>query len=166
MDLPILDFLMGNMDRHHYETFKLFGNDTFPVHLDHGRAFGKSKHDEMSILAPLYQVRFLLLWNCINNVLLKCCVIRHSTVSTLLMYNSGPIPLSAALNKSLTSDPINPVLTDPHLLALDRRIGLVLQVIRECLDTADTPESVIFIRDHLYNNVKPEQPVDDGHYFR
>jgi len=149
MDLAILDFLMGNMDRHHYETFKLFGNDTFPVHLDHGRAFGKSKHDEMSILAPLYQ----------------CCVIRHSTVSTLLMYNSGPIPLSTALNKSLTSDPINPVLTDPHLLALDRRIGLVLQVIRDCLDSADTPESVIFIRDHLYNNVKPEQPVDDGHYF-
>jgi len=149
MDLAILDFLMGNMDRHHYETFKLFGNDTFPVHLDHGRAFGKSNHDEMSILAPLYQ----------------CCVIRHSTVSTLLMYNSGPFPLSAALNRSLTSDPINPVLTDPHLLALDRRISLVLQVIRECLDTADTPESVIFIRDHLYNNVKPEQPVDDGHYF-
>ena len=56
MDLSILDFLMGNMDRHHYETFKLFGNDTFPVHLDHGRAFGRAVHDEMSILAPLYQV--------------------------------------------------------------------------------------------------------------
>ena len=56
MDLSIFDFLMGNMDRHHYETFKLFGNDTFPVHLDHGRGFGRSGHDEMSILAPLYQV--------------------------------------------------------------------------------------------------------------
>ena len=57
IDLAVMDFLMGNMDRHHYETFKLFGNDTFPIHLDHGRAFGKSAHDEMSILAPLYQVR-------------------------------------------------------------------------------------------------------------
>ena len=56
MDLAILDFFMGNMDRHHYETFKLFDNDTFPIHLDHGRAFGRSGHDEMSILAPLYQV--------------------------------------------------------------------------------------------------------------
>ena len=56
IDLAIFDFLMGNMDRHHYETFKLFGNDTFPIHLDHGRAFGKSAHDEISILAPLYQV--------------------------------------------------------------------------------------------------------------
>ena len=56
IDLAIFDFLMGNMDRHHYETFKLFGNNTYPIHLDHGRAFGKSGHDEMSILAPLYQV--------------------------------------------------------------------------------------------------------------
>jgi len=165
MDLAILDFLMGNMDRHHYETFKLFGNDTFPVHLDHGRAFGKANHDEMSILAPLYRVSLLYINFVNDDILFQCCVIRHSTVSTLLMYNSGPIPLSAALNRSLTTDPINPVLTDPHLLALDRRIILVLQVIRECLDSADTPESVIFIRDHLYNNVKPEQPVDDGHYF-
>lgn len=37
MDMAVLDFLIGNMDRHHYETFKVFGNDTFPLHLDHGR---------------------------------------------------------------------------------------------------------------------------------
>eukprot|EP00092_Neocalanus_flemingeri_P018372 GFUD01019883.1.p1 GENE.GFUD01019883.1~~GFUD01019883.1.p1 ORF type:complete len:510 (+),score=167.39 GFUD01019883.1:228-1757(+) len=150
MDLSIFDFLMGNMDRHHYETFKLFGNDTFPVHLDHGRAFGRSGHDEMSILAPLYQ----------------CCVIRHSTLSMLLTYHSGPVPLSAALNRSLSSDPIKPVLTNQHLEAVDRRVGLVLQVARECLDSAETPENVIFIRDELYSNVKPDQPVDDGHYFK
>ena len=57
MDMSVLDFLMGNMDRHHYETFKLFGNNTFPVILDNGRGFGKASHDEMSILAPLYQVK-------------------------------------------------------------------------------------------------------------
>lgn len=28
----------GNLDRHHYETFKDFGNDTFLLHLDNGRA--------------------------------------------------------------------------------------------------------------------------------
>ena len=33
MDMAIIDFLIGNMDRHHYETFKIFGNDTFPLHL-------------------------------------------------------------------------------------------------------------------------------------
>jgi hypothetical protein len=69
IDLSTFDFLMGNMDRHHYETFSVFGtNETFPVHLDHGRAFGKAKHDEFSILAPLYQ----------------CCMIRHSTLKTFL----------------------------------------------------------------------------------
>ena len=26
MDMAVLDFLIGNMDRHHYETFKIFGN--------------------------------------------------------------------------------------------------------------------------------------------
>ena len=35
---------------------KNFGNKSFPIHLDHGRGFGKARHDEMSILAPLYQV--------------------------------------------------------------------------------------------------------------
>lgn len=27
----------GNMDRHHYETFEKFGNETFIIHLDNGR---------------------------------------------------------------------------------------------------------------------------------
>lgn len=70
MDLSVFDFLMGNMDRHHYETFTLFGNDSFPIHLDHGRAFGKAFHDEISILAPIIQ----------------CCHIRKSTLETLLRY--------------------------------------------------------------------------------
>ncbi|KTF96856.1 hypothetical protein cypCar_00025049 [Cyprinus carpio] len=38
IDMSILDFLMSNMDRHHYETFEKFGNDTFLIHLDNGRA--------------------------------------------------------------------------------------------------------------------------------
>ncbi|PRD21709.1 UNVERIFIED_CONTAM: Fam20c [Trichonephila clavipes] len=37
VDMSILDFLIGNMDRHHYETFKIFGNDSFVLHLDQGR---------------------------------------------------------------------------------------------------------------------------------
>jgi len=68
MDMSVLDFLTGNMDRHHYETFQMFGNDTFTVHLDHGRGFGKAFHDEMSILSPIRQ----------------CCILRKSTLRTLL----------------------------------------------------------------------------------
>ena len=41
--------------------FQIFGNSTYPVHLDHGRGFGRPNHDEISILAPLYQ----------------CCMIRY-----------------------------------------------------------------------------------------
>lgn len=68
MDMAVFDFLTGNMDRHHYETFRVFGNDTFPLHLDHGRGFGKPFQDELSILAPV----------------LQCCLMRQSTLSTLL----------------------------------------------------------------------------------
>lgn len=48
----------------------MFGNNSAPLHLDHGRGFGKAFHDEASILAPLYQ----------------CCVLRHSTLATLLRW--------------------------------------------------------------------------------
>lgn len=116
MDMAVFDFLTGNMDRHHYETFKIFGNDTFTLHLDHGRGFGKPFHDETSILAPI----------------LQCCMIRQTTLSTLLRFHNGPTALSAALRKSMAKDPVAPVLWEPHLAALDRRVRLVLQAIREC----------------------------------
>lgn len=45
IDMCIFDFLMGNMDRHHYETF-IELNDSFFIHLDHGRGFGRPFHDE------------------------------------------------------------------------------------------------------------------------
>uniref|UniRef100_A0AAQ4NWN6 FAM20 C-terminal domain-containing protein n=1 Tax=Gasterosteus aculeatus aculeatus TaxID=481459 RepID=A0AAQ4NWN6_GASAC len=55
IDMTILNFLRGNMDRHHYETFEKFGNETVIIHLDNGRGFGKHSHDEISILVPLSQ---------------------------------------------------------------------------------------------------------------
>uniref|UniRef100_A0A0C9QYK8 Fam20c_1 protein n=1 Tax=Fopius arisanus TaxID=64838 RepID=A0A0C9QYK8_9HYME len=127
MDMSILDFLSGNMDRHHYETFKTFGNDSFIVHLDHGRGFGKPYHDETSILAPL----------------LQCCVIRQSTLGTLLKYHNGPQRLSAAMRQSMEKDPVAPVLWKPHLTALDRRVGLILQAIRDCLNRSVQPDRLV-----------------------
>lgn len=127
MDMAILDFLMGNMDRHHYETFKMFGNNSAPLHLDHGRGFGKAHHDEVSILAPLYQ----------------CCLIRHSTISTLLRFQAGSESLSTAMRHSMDTDPVNPILTEAHLAALDRRLTTILQIMRECLIKAHDPLRVI-----------------------
>lgn len=124
MDMSVFDFLIGNMDRHHYETFKIFGNDTFPIHLDHGRGFGRPFHDELSILAPL----------------LQCCLIRSSTLETLLLLHNGPKTLSERMRESLSVDPIAPVLWEPHLTALDRRVGIILQAVRDCLKKASEEE--------------------------
>lgn len=131
VDMAILDFLMGNMDRHHYETFKMFGNNSAPIHLDHGRGFGKPFHDELSILAPLYQ----------------CCVIRHSTLKSLLRFQveaGSPVKsMSGAMRHSLSQDPITPVLWEPHLEALDRRLALILQAVRLCVEKSDDPGTVV-----------------------
>ncbi|CAD7084351.1 unnamed protein product [Hermetia illucens] len=117
MDMSVFDFLIGNMDRHHYETFKVFGNDTFTLHLDHGRGFGRPYHDELSILAPV----------------LQCCLIRTTTLQSLLKFHNGPKHLSDLLRESMQSDPLNPILWEPHLNALDRRVKIILQAIRECV---------------------------------
>ncbi|XP_016035906.2 extracellular serine/threonine protein CG31145 isoform X1 [Drosophila simulans] len=117
MDMAVFDFLTGNMDRHHYETFKVYGNETFPLHLDHGRGFGRPFHDELSILAPV----------------LQCCLIRKSTLVKLLEFHNGPKPLSQLMGESLSQDPVSPVLWQPHLEALDRRTGIILQSIRDCI---------------------------------
>ncbi|XP_055850700.1 extracellular serine/threonine protein CG31145 [Episyrphus balteatus] len=117
MDMSVFDFLTGNMDRHHYETFKVYGNDTFPLHLDHGRGFGKPFHDELTILAPV----------------LQCCLIRTTTLKKLLEFHNGPKHLSDIMRETMSTDPINPILWDPHLVALDRRVAIILQGIRDCL---------------------------------
>ncbi|XP_072129108.1 extracellular serine/threonine protein kinase FAM20C-like [Mobula birostris] len=117
IDMIILDFLMGNMDRHHYETFQKFGNDSFLLHLDNGRGFGRHSHDELSILAPLQQ----------------CCRIRRSTFLRLQLLATEPYRLSDVMRESLRSDRLSPILTEPHLSALNRRLLTVLETARSCI---------------------------------
>ncbi|KAK3509964.1 hypothetical protein QTP70_023800 [Hemibagrus guttatus] len=120
IDMTILDFLQSNMDRHHYETFEMFGNNTFLLHLDNGRAFGRHSKDEPSILTPLVQ----------------CCRIRRSTLLRLRLLASPQYRLSDVMRASLAQDPlaaVAPLLTEPHLSALDRRLGTVLQIVQRCL---------------------------------
>lgn len=89
MDTAVLDFLIGNSDRHDFLTFKyvflssifspeikllfsifnsVFGENSFHIHYDNGRAFGRPSFDYMALLAPLTQ----------------CCFIRVSTLKKLL----------------------------------------------------------------------------------
>lgn len=44
----------------------------------------------------------------------------------------------------MSADPIAPVLWDPHLEALDRRVVIILQGIRDCLKKVDSDERKAF----------------------
>lgn len=44
------------------------------------------------------------------------------------------------MRESMHSDPIAPVLWEPHLQALDRRVVIILQGIRDCLKKVDSDE--------------------------
>ncbi|GFO00662.1 glycosaminoglycan xylosylkinase [Plakobranchus ocellatus] len=116
VDTAVLDFLVGNADRHHYERMLEGGSDAALIILDNAKSFGNPQHDEMSILAPLYQ----------------CCLIRASLWQRLLALQDGV--LSRVLASVLEQDPIAPVLTQSHLEALDRRLEKVLHQVEECVD--------------------------------
>uniref|UniRef100_A0A8D3DN12 FAM20 C-terminal domain-containing protein n=1 Tax=Scophthalmus maximus TaxID=52904 RepID=A0A8D3DN12_SCOMX len=118
MDMTIFDFLMGNMDRHHYETFEKFGNETFIIHLDNGRGFGKHSHDEISILVPLTQ----------------CCRVKKSTHLRLQLLAKEEYKLSMLMAESLVRDRLSPILIQPHLDAMDRRLRQVLNVLSGCIE--------------------------------
>ncbi|KAM9494649.1 extracellular serine/threonine protein kinase FAM20C [Clarias gariepinus] len=131
IDMTILDFLQSNMDRHHYETFEIFGNNTFLLHLDNGRAFGRHSKDEPSILTPLVQ----------------CCRIRRSTLLRLQLLSSSQYRLSDVMRASLSQDPLSavaPLLTEHHLAALDRRLATVLQTVERCLSQHKHHHDVIY----------------------
>ncbi|XP_060107955.1 pseudokinase FAM20A [Heteronotia binoei] len=119
IDMAVFDFLIGNMDRHHYEMFTKFGDDGFLLHLDNARGFGKHSHDEISILAPLIQ----------------CCLIKKTTLLRLQLLALPDYRLSDVMRESLLQDRLTPVLTEPHLLALDRRLQIILKTVKKCIET-------------------------------
>lgn len=44
------------------------------------------------------------------------------------------------MRENMKKDPIAPVLWEPHLEALDRRVVIILQGIRDCLKKVDSDE--------------------------
>ncbi|XP_053511583.1 pseudokinase FAM20A isoform X1 [Artibeus jamaicensis] len=118
IDMAIFDFLIGNMDRHHYEMFTKFGDDGFLIHLDNARGFGQHSRDEISILSPLSQ----------------CCRIKRKTLLHLQLLAQAEYRLSDVMRESLLADQLAPVLTEPHLLALDRRLQIILRTVQGCVE--------------------------------
>ena len=73
--------------------------------------------DDLSILAPIYQ----------------CCLFRYSTLEKLFRFYQGPKHLSDLMRDIMSSDPINPVLLERHLVALDRRVKIILKTVYKCI---------------------------------
>ncbi|XP_004459547.2 pseudokinase FAM20A [Dasypus novemcinctus] len=119
IDMAIFDFLIGNMDRHHYEMFTKFGDNGFLIHLDNARGFGRHSHDEISILSPLSQ----------------CCMIKKKTLLHLQLLTRPDYRLSDVMRESLLEDQLTPILTEPHLLALDRRLQIILRTVEGCIES-------------------------------
>ncbi len=50
-----------------------------------------------------------------------------------MKFASGSLPLSDAMRKSMSVDPVTPILTEPHLQALDRRLKIILKTVAKCI---------------------------------
>ncbi|KAL3095298.1 hypothetical protein niasHS_007397 [Heterodera schachtii] len=120
IDLHLMDYLIGNQDRHHYETFSVFGTDipSYAIHLDNGRSFGRTDFDDDDILMPFRQ----------------CCLIRPKTLGTFFGFYSGVKGLSETLHDSLSKDPVFPVIAFKHYAALERRLHKIMEYLLECMD--------------------------------
>ncbi|KAK2496742.1 hypothetical protein MC885_004328 [Smutsia gigantea] len=153
IDTAVFDYLIGNADRHHYESFQDDEGSSMLILLDNAKrsmklsritfgfpiefalalmlrrelvfspnafnftfSFGNPSLDERSILAPLYQ----------------CCIIRVSTWNRLNYLKNGV--LKSALKSAMAHDPISPVLSNPHLDAVDQRLLSVLATVKQCTD--------------------------------
>ena len=58
-------------------------------------------------------------------------------------FHNGPTRLSIAMRQSMSKDPVAPVLWEPHLDALDRRINIILQVVRDCIARENSSQQVV-----------------------
>ncbi|KAI6240115.1 hypothetical protein M3Y99_00497300 [Aphelenchoides fujianensis] len=146
VDLHLMDYLIGNQDRHHYETFDVFtGMQSYAVHLDNGRSFGKTQFDDDDILMPLRQ----------------CCVIRPGTLDRLMDFYTGKKSLTEVLHESLSRDPIAPVLAYKHYPALERRLHKIMQYVLECLDKTPGKAEGMVLNEYHNSAVPDSQKAAD-----
>ncbi len=73
--------------------------------------------------------------------------VRVSTWNRLNLLKGGV--LSSAMRQATAHDPAFPVLTGPHLTALDRRLDGVLTTVRQCMETQGTDNTLIEDRMNL-----------------
>uniref|UniRef100_G1SWU9 FAM20B glycosaminoglycan xylosylkinase n=1 Tax=Oryctolagus cuniculus TaxID=9986 RepID=G1SWU9_RABIT len=96
IDTAVFDYLIGNADRHHYESFQDDEGASMLILLDNAKS------------------------------------IRVSTWNRLNYLKNGV--LKSALHSAMAHDPISPVLSEPHLDAMDQRLLSVLATVKQCTD--------------------------------
>lgn len=57
--------------------------------------------------------------------------------------HNGAKPLSQLMRESMASYPVEQILWEPHLIALDRRVDVILQSIRDCIHKNTVDDVVI-----------------------
>ncbi|NWW63918.1 FA20A Pseudokinase, partial [Ifrita kowaldi] len=83
------------------------------------------------------------------------CLIKRTTFLRLQLLAEPEYRLSDVMRESLLQDPLAPVLTEPHLLALDRRLQLILEAVGKCIDTFG--EATVVADD----TAQPQSPAAD-----
>lgn len=67
-------------------------------------------------------------------------------VNPYLLYrlHNGKKSLSTLLEESLAADPLSPLLWKPHLIAIDRRLSIILHAIRHCIEIHTTDNVIVW----------------------
>ncbi|KAG7209343.1 hypothetical protein KM043_015446 [Ampulex compressa] len=130
VDTAIFDFLMDNGDRHHYELAQNNFHNPAVLLIDNGKSLGNPDIDHLDILAPLYQ----------------CCMIHKTTWDRLKLFSGGA--LSVSLGKLVAHEAmmteVQPLVTEEHLNAMNRRLLTVYAVVEHCLKRNKYASNVIF----------------------
>lgn len=115
-ETAVFDFLIGNMDRHHFEMFSDNFESNRILLLDNGKSFGNPFRDDFIILKPLQQL----------------CRFRNSTYQRILSVVKEN-DLTKKLMYHFEKDPIFPVLSFDHLNAINRRLRTAIDIIDQCI---------------------------------
>lgn len=86
----------------------------------------------------LFFIQFLACSNCFISIYF------HFDFS----FKNGPKPLSQLMRESMASDPAAPILWEAHLQAMDRRVNILLNTFRKCIEL-NTVEDVLYSRDNF-----------------
>ncbi|KOX79951.1 Glycosaminoglycan xylosylkinase [Melipona quadrifasciata] len=129
VDTAIFDFLMDNGDRHHYELAQNNFHNPAVLLIDNGKSLGNPDVDHFDILAPLYQ----------------CCMIHKTTWDRLKLFSGGSLSIALArlvAHESLMAG-VQPLVTEAHLSAMDRRLLTIYAVVEYCLKNKKYASNVI-----------------------